>query len=287
MRAAFLFTIQLVIIMARTQKTVIYVYLILCKINNKRYVGITAKTVQKRFKRHLRDAANGCQNALHRAIRAHGVENFECQSLEICSSWEEACQREIVLIRELQTRVEQHGYNMTDGGEGGWGLQWSLEARARQSAIHKGLHTRDKLSSETLKKMSDARKGKPMNDEQKRKLSIWNTGRKHTEEAKQKMADSHRGSKRTEATKQRMHESSPHKKRVVQFATDGTTLSVYPSMKIAARITGVAHANISACCHGRRPRAGGFGWCFENINTLTEQVIELVNSRCVEAAGGA
>lgn len=59
-------------------------------------------------------------------------------------------------------------------------------------------------------------------------------------------------------------------KKVAQLSTtelnpDGKGLliiEIYPSMMEACRQTGIAQANISACCNGRIPTAGGFKWCF-------------------------
>lgn len=44
------------------------------------------------------------------------------------------------------------------------------------------------------------------------------------------------------------------------------TDTIYNSASEAARQTGIAQTNISACCNGKRKTAGGFHWKFAEVN---------------------
>lgn len=52
------------------------------------------------------------------------------------------------------------------------------------------------------------------------------------------------------------------KKPVVQFDPKTGKETVWDSARDAYRETGIEYKNISACCRGLRPRAGGFEWRF-------------------------
>lgn len=63
------------------------IYCITNKINNKMYIGQTARMLQERWKDHLessRDLNN--HRPLYLAMRKYGIENFSLTILEECSN---------------------------------------------------------------------------------------------------------------------------------------------------------------------------------------------------------
>lgn len=52
-------------------------------------------------------------------------------------------------------------------------------------------------------------------------------------------------------------------KQVDVFSKCGTYIGSYPSAKSAAEAFGVAHQNVSACCRGEVPSAGGYIWRYQ------------------------
>lgn len=101
------------------------------------------------------------------------------------------------------------------------------------------------------------------------------SGRKHSEEEKKKRADKLRGLKRNPECLQRMSEAQKinkvaleslnkarekQKKKVLCITTEIT----YLSLSEASTNTGVLIQNISKCCLGKRPNAGGFKWKYLN-----------------------
>lgn len=98
------------------------VYLAKNKINGKKYVGYTTKTLEERQKNHLRKSKN--KKNLHyfylfpTAIRKYGFENFDWEILFESNNLEEVIEKEIFYIKKLNT-ISPYGYNLTQGGNGG------------------------------------------------------------------------------------------------------------------------------------------------------------------------
>ena len=104
-----------------------YIYKIICLPTGKLYIGQTLRTIEKRWKRHIRDAKKGSEHKFHRAIRKYGAENSK------------------------ETRKK-----MSDSHKGErnyfFGKSLSAEHKAKMSESHKG----EKFSEERKKKISDS-----------------------------------------------------------------------------------------------------------------------------------
>lgn len=94
-----------------------YIYLITNKINNKKYVGKTTQSIEKRWQEHISDSKKEkCEiRPLYRAMRKYGIENFSIKKLEKCNI-DNLSEREKYWIRYYNTYEE--GYNATLGGDG-------------------------------------------------------------------------------------------------------------------------------------------------------------------------
>ena len=69
------------------------VYLITNKTNNKKYVGITRRSLEERFSEHCK-----ANSLIGRAIRKHGVENFCIQRIDVAENELELFEKEIDYI---------------------------------------------------------------------------------------------------------------------------------------------------------------------------------------------
>ncbi|UGL60757.1 homing endonuclease [Staphylococcus phage vB_SauM-HM01] len=58
-----------------------HIYKITNKNNNKIYIGITSKTVQHRFKNHIRKAKIGSTTNLHQSMMKHGKESANAKKV--------------------------------------------------------------------------------------------------------------------------------------------------------------------------------------------------------------
>tara|TARA_R110000822_G_scaffold76060_1_gene182903 strand:+ start:588 stop:1292 length:705 start_codon:yes stop_codon:yes gene_type:complete len=199
-------------------------YLIQNRLNGKGYIGITTRSVGRRWYEH-RFVPNSCGKLLSRAIQKYGEESFEIKVLASAIA-------DVDSLKELEKQlIIQHntivpsGYNLTMGGDGVFGYKQSDEQKKRNGDLKRGI----KHSEETRQKMRDAHLGeknhffgkthsedskakisatkqgcvgpwlgKPRSEETKRKISeslIGKAGRPHTEESKKKLSLAHTGKK--------------------------------------------------------------------------------------------
>jgi group I intron endonuclease len=198
-----------------------FVYCITCTVTGKRYFGICASKVQRRWRRHCNSAAaNKPRNrncpALHGAIRKYGEQAFTIKTIYEAVNWFEACKVERGLIAQHGT-LAPLGYNLTSGGEGRLGVRMSAEECLARSVRARGR----KLSAEHKAKLIAASKGRVAapgtrailsakakarmsSPEAREFVSRVNRGRKPTPEQLQKMAESQRGRKHSEETRAKM-----------------------------------------------------------------------------------
>jgi len=144
-------------------------------INGKFYVG--------KDERNKNDYLGSGLN-LHRAIKKYGKENFIKEVLEYCSTKEELIEKEKYWIKE--TKAQELGYNIADGGWGG--NTYDEETRQRISKQFRGR----KVKPETIEKIKKTREKKKkqnpdaykISERQKEILSKTHKGKVHTEEWK-------------------------------------------------------------------------------------------------------
>jgi len=150
-----------------------YVYQFYCLGNNKKYIGIT-RNIKQRLRNH-KNCKSEPTKYLYNARNKYGWDSFEFKVLKEFKTIDEATEAEKYYIEKYNT-IRPNGMNMTLGGDGSCGYQYSDEQRKKISDANKG----KKPSTETKKKMSLARKGK--------------AGTKHTKLFKKKMSDMRNGS---------------------------------------------------------------------------------------------
>ena len=107
-----------------------FVYIIINSVNNKKYVGITNKTIDERFEAHKNNAKKKINRYLYDSMNKYGYDNFFIKLIDdTCTTWEELQKKECFYIKEYNT-IYPYGYNMTAGGDGGYTTQsWTKERR--------------------------------------------------------------------------------------------------------------------------------------------------------------
>jgi len=149
-------------------------------INGKFYVGKDEKNNPE----YLGSGIN-----LNRAIKKYGKENFIKETIEVCSTREELIEREKYWIKE--TKAQELGYNIADGGWGG--NTYTEETKQRVSQFFKGRY----LSPETIEKRK-----KTIEERKKQNPDRY----RQTEERKKAIGDFHRGKEISEEQRKKLSE---------------------------------------------------------------------------------
>ena len=91
------------------------VYCWTCSVNNKKYIGITKQTMNRR----ARNEGKGYKHCVkfYNAITKYGFENFSYIIIEDNLSFQEAKEKEIYYINKYKTNDRRFGYNLSSGGD--------------------------------------------------------------------------------------------------------------------------------------------------------------------------
>lgn len=229
------------------------IYLIVNKINNKKYVGQTVQDVKVRFNSHCLKNS-GCPK-LRNAIQKYGKENFKIITLKVfaCSDFETLHKQldywETWYI-EYYHSVEQ-GYNCTYGGQNA--KVYSEETKNKMSISMKKFYADH---PEAKEKIRDRLKGN----------TIWK-GKKRSPESIEKMKKAQ--SNRSKETREKLSKALTGIKRpnkwipVLQYDLEGNFIKEWESMSAARKAFGVKDSHIGLVCRGKRKSCYGFVWKYK------------------------
>jgi len=189
-----------------------FVYLITNNTNGKKYVGQhIGKNLQKYFERTVWLANAGYQGKrlLYRAIRKYGSNSFSITPLVIVGTKWEMDLYESGMIKALDTRNPDKGYNLTAGGDGTVGFRPDKETRAKmsQARVGKQMSEENRLKFIERNKGNKYSLGRKMTADNFSKLMAVHIGAKRTDEARQRMSDAHKGKKLSEEAKANMRKA--------------------------------------------------------------------------------
>lgn len=201
-----------------------YIYLITNKINNKKYVGKTIHSIEKRWKEHIRDSKKEkCEiRPLYRAIRKYGAENFSIKEIDT-GQGEELSDKEQYWIQHYNTYED--GYNATLGGDGKILLDYNEIIRTYLT-MHNATEVARTLNCST----DSVYKILKIND-----IPITSSADVITKK---------------------------YAREIVQYDKKGNFIKEYPSAMEAARQMGSENymPNISRCANGKRKTANKYVW---------------------------
>lgn len=233
-------------------KNIIYCYV--NKINYKKYIGMTIRTLKERHLEHIissnsKKHGRDYNNPIHLAMNKYRIENFSLEIIHFGESIEELSYFEKFYIKYFNTLVKNgFGYNIATGGNDGftlagktqeeiniWKEKKSKKATGENNPFYGKTHT-----EEVRKKISDANK-KPKSEEHKRKISESNKG-KNT------------GKKRSAETNKKI--TDKQKVKVVQYDYNMNLIKIWDCIKDASFELNISSGCICACCKGKRKSAG-------------------------------
>lgn len=166
-------------------------YRITNTINNKAYVGITRKTLARRWICHRSDAKKKAkQQILHAAIRKYEDANFLVEQIASARNEEDLFALETALIRQEGT-LSPDGYNMNEGGRGGLNCSAETREKLRQQNLGKSIsiETRAKISAS----VSAAQMGIPCPFETRAKIAATLLGKPHSAERRANASKGRKG----------------------------------------------------------------------------------------------
>lgn len=266
----------------------IFIYKILCKKNNKVYIGQTVN-LNKRMMEHFNDLRKGKHHSLklQRAFDKYGEEFFEHSLIEIVPE-NIADDREKYWIKHYNSTDKNFGFNNESGGN--LKKVVSEDTKKKLSNINKSKYTKARkylLSPEALKKKSEklTGSGNPMygktpkewmskesyekwvNDKRKRMLeNNPMKGKKHSKESLEKIKNASLGennpffgkhhSDETKSKLSKIRKENPVNNRRVLCVNTG---EVFNTITEASKRFGVDCSGISKCCRGKIKRCGFIG----------------------------
>lgn len=191
------------------------IYLVTNKINGKKYIGQTTRSLQIRWAEHYK--GKHPNSVLYLAVQKYGRENFVVEVISTACSVDELNNLEQIYIKQYDT-LAPNGYNLTTGG---LNALCSDEARLRMSQGRIGMKLSETHKANIVKHL----KGRPVSDETKKKLHESNLNKKRSDVTRQRMSEAKKGSVFSALTRQRMSESHKGKKVTLQTTEKRASIS--------------------------------------------------------------
>lgn len=223
-------------------------YLIYCitnKITTQIYIGKTVRSLNKRKTEHLHAMKKGYSNHLYNAMRKYGWENFSWRAIDTCETKKDLLDLESVYIDMFGSFFKGLGYNMTQGGDGGF--QYLKAENHPWFGRH---HT-----EESKRKIAEAQKGpkaynwrKHLSEDHKQRLKESRVGSTHSIETKSKMSRSRLGKYKGK--------DNPAAKSIRCIETQ----EVFSTVRDAANKYALWDSNLAKCCRGKIQTTGGRHW---------------------------
>lgn len=229
----------------------IYIYSITNLKNNKRYIGITSDTYNRK-RAHLWALDNNkhSNEKLQNAYKKYGKECFCFEIIEKLDTEDRilALERENFYIKKYDSY--KNGYNKSLGFDGSTLQKRTQETLAKMSKFMKGNkywlgkhHT-----EETKKKIGAVHKNKVVSDETRKKLSKALKGKQVGEK------NPFYNKKHTEETKKKIREKVA--KKVICIETG----VIFASAVECSKVMNIERSNICKVCRGVAKTAGGYSF---------------------------
>ena len=204
------------------------------------YIGQTIRTYKQRWQQHKQNAkiANPSKYALYAAIQKYGIDNFYPILIETCDN-ALLNEKEQYYIKKYNTKWDQGGYNLTDGGD-------SCPEYYKIPIYRYTLQGNYIDSFDSMKEASE-------------QLNINYTGIQKAAKGELSQSGGFRWSKEYV---EKLPQINIKVKTVYQYTIDNKYIQSFPSIRQAAIALGNVNLanNISLVLRGKRLTASGYKW---------------------------
>ena len=218
------------------------IYLITNKLNGKKYVGKTVKSINTRFLQHCNAPTH---TYIDNALKKYGRKNFSVELLMQCKD-DEWKYWETYYIKFLHTHISEGGYNLSMGGD--HNPMEDEEVRHRHALVCKSDAFRNKQRLKSL-------------------------GRYHTEESRKKMSIVQKQVYSDLELRRRVKLHQPTIIPIGMLDEQGNIIKVFESLADVCRYFNKDAGNISALHkyadkinkNGKRAKFWGYSWTIKNV----------------------
>lgn len=228
-------------------------------LNNKKYFGITG--ANKPEYRWHKDGSGYKDQVFGRAIEKYGWNNFKHEIIYKDLTYDNACKKEIELIKKYQTTNSKYGYNKSSGGD-------CISLGTYNNALSKKVYMYN-IDGEFIKEF-------PSMMEAERETGIDNSAICACCKGRNLYTKDYRWSYKKEESlspinKEKYLYDSIRKeqcKDVYQYSLDGEFLNKYASLSDACNNTNSDFRLVSACCLGKRNKTNGYIWAYNYYDSF-------------------
>jgi len=93
-----------------------FIYRISSKDTPRVYIGMTIRSLKRRWSEHRCAAKLGVNTPLYNAMRSFGTDSFVMEQIDTADTVEELRQKELDYIEAYEAHISQKGFNLTDHG---------------------------------------------------------------------------------------------------------------------------------------------------------------------------
>lgn len=233
------------------KKFIVYCHTL--KSDGRKYIGITGQNPKKRW-----NYGNGYTSYFRNAIKKYGWNNFEHTILFEDLTEQEAIQKEIELIKELDLTDREKGFNLCYGGQGTNGYVFNEKDIEKMRISHLG----KKLTEEQKQKISLSlrehyshipKKPKPL-PKPKGRIAGFHL----SEKTKEKLRQANLGKKQSEETI--LKRTKKIEKPIDMLTIAGEYIKTFSSITEASNETKTHKGHITEVCKGKRISANNLKW---------------------------
>ena len=144
--------------------------------NGMLYIGITTKSIDRRWKMHLNWARSMKPYKIHEALNTFGKDSFIIEQIDSTQNFKKLKELEKKYIKSYNC-IYPAGYNLTAGGQGVLGLKFSEETKKKLSAAGKIRGNANMITKEAIEKSRISRTGQKRTALQKITMSSNRIGK--------------------------------------------------------------------------------------------------------------